>query len=315
MSKLTQGENDLYTWCLQNGEYGQQLISEWTGQGEDGNQYEMNKVTKGIHTKMLWKCKKGHEWWSLIYHRIIGRCCPKCHNEIRSELGVKSHTKIGKNDLYTWCLNNGEYGQQLISEWTGQCDNKKDYIINNISYCSTRNMLWICKKGHHWYADIHTRTRMVGCPFCSKVGTSYPEQFLYRALKQIYPQTISRGKYQGIEYDITIPEERTCIEYSGVFWHTEKLERDQRKLDICNEHNIKFIQIYSHNGVIDEGDIFTDDLIIYRMSNNSDTHNAQLIIILDYILRLFHHNISEIDIEKAQTEAFNFMHNIEGNQE
>ncbi len=32
---VIQGENDLYTWCLFNGEYGQQLIREWVGIDED----------------------------------------------------------------------------------------------------------------------------------------------------------------------------------------------------------------------------------------------------------------------------------------
>lgn len=30
MSQVITGQNNLYTWCLQNGEYGQQLLSEWT---------------------------------------------------------------------------------------------------------------------------------------------------------------------------------------------------------------------------------------------------------------------------------------------
>ena len=29
MGKLQQGVNDLYTWCLNNGAFGQKLLSEW----------------------------------------------------------------------------------------------------------------------------------------------------------------------------------------------------------------------------------------------------------------------------------------------
>lgn len=37
MGKLQQGVNDSYTWCLNNGLRGQQIISEWTGL-DDNNQ-------------------------------------------------------------------------------------------------------------------------------------------------------------------------------------------------------------------------------------------------------------------------------------
>ena len=35
-----------------------------------------------------------------------------------------SRLQKGVNDLKTWCLANGEFGEQLISEWTGEVDNK-----------------------------------------------------------------------------------------------------------------------------------------------------------------------------------------------
>ena len=40
-------------------------------------------------------------------------------------------------------------------------------------------------------------------------------------------------------------------------------------------------------------------------------NNEQLTKILKYIVESFGHSLDEIDIEKARTEAFNFMHSIE----
>lgn len=163
--------------------------------------------------------------------------------------------------------------------------------------------------------SISSRTyKRTGCPFCNKRGTSYPEQFLYRSLKQLYPQTINRGRYQGYEYDIAIPEERLCIEYSPTYWHDSKVERDEEKLNLCEKHGVRFIYIredykdkYEH--------CFEEDYICYKASNNKEEHNKQLTEILQHVLNSLGHDISEINIEQAQTEAFNFMHDIEESED
>lgn len=295
---------NLYNYCIHNNEIGQQLIDEWTGICDDGNHYEMTEVTYKSNKKMLWKCFKGHEWYAKINDRVTHKSsCGCCNSKIVSN----------DNSLYNFCINNGAYGQQLISEWTGKIygENNSNNTMNDFLRASGKRVLWKCSKGHEWYAGINDRTcHKSGCPYCSTKGTSYPEQFLYRALKQIYQQTVSRGKFQGIEYDITIPEERTCIEYSGAIWHSDKLERDQMKADICKEHNVRFIQIYAnYDTILDE--TYEDSLIIYNVNDDKDIHNEQLVQILNHILKSFNHSIDEIDIEKAQTEAFNFMHDIE----
>ena len=223
--------------------------------------------------------------------------------------------------LYDWCINNGEYGKKLLSEF-GNGNNSQLYIDEqgnkktprDYTYGSNKKIKWTCSKGHEWYtANTYRTYYKSGCPYCNNIGTSYPEQFLYRALLQLYPNTISRGRYKGFEYDITIPEEKTCIEYSGINWHADRLDRDKIKVNICKEHNVRFIQVYEHYGELNTENIFDNDLIIYKVDTNRNIHKKQLVYILDHILKSFGHSISEIDIEKAQTEAFNFMHNIGNN--
>ena len=261
---------------------------------------------------MLWKCSKGHEWYARIVDRTLDKTkCPYCLEDIRAEINSKSQLKVGENDLDTWCKQNGQWGEKLNLEWTGICDDGKTYNINEVTKSSPRKMLWKCTKGHEWFSTIGNRTTLRnGCPYCNTKGTSYPEQFLYRALKQIYPQTISRGKFQDIEYDITIPEERTCIEYSGTYWHLDKLERDRMKADICEQYNMRFIQIYANYDSTNKEELYDKNLIIYTANTNKYILDKQLVNILNHILESFNHSIKEIDIEKAQTEAFNFMHDI-----
>ena len=44
----------------------------------------------------------------------------------------------GINDLESWCLNNGLRGKQLISKWTGECNDGKHYEIDEVSRSNGR---------------------------------------------------------------------------------------------------------------------------------------------------------------------------------
>lgn len=289
---------NLLTWCQSNGDFGQQLINEWTGTCDDGNHYEMIEVTKSSKNKMLWKCSKGHKWYQTIQWRTTGRTL--CH-----------YCSLKGKSLETWCLNNGDYGKQLIDEWTGICDNGNQYNMTEVTKSSNRRMLWMCNYGHKWYSHIGTRTsNYTKCPYCggNTKGTSYPEQFIYRAIKQIYEQTLNREKYKDLEYDIIIPEKNTFIEYSPTYWHLDKLDRDQLKKDTCEINDINFIQIYACD-TDDYDEIKSENLIVYKI--NKDEHNKQLIEIIEYIVQILGGDITNINFEVARKEAFNFMHIID----
>ncbi len=57
MSKLRIGENDLYTWCTNNGEYGAKMLEEWTGIDEFGKTHDIHETHRGTHIRMHWSCK------------------------------------------------------------------------------------------------------------------------------------------------------------------------------------------------------------------------------------------------------------------
>ena len=74
---------------------------------------------------------------------------------------------VGKNDLLTWCLNNGDYGKLIQEEFTGQCADGTPVRIDDIAYGSHKKLQWRCKKGHEWNADVNNRTsRQYNCPYC-----------------------------------------------------------------------------------------------------------------------------------------------------
>lgn len=295
-------KNSLSTWCSNNTEQGQIIINGWTGISEDGQHYTMNEVSYGSNIKMLWRDEFNHEWYATINCRTLLRHkCPYCSGNKVSNL----------NSLSTWCLNNKEQGQIITNQWTGICEDGKYYTMDEVSYASHLKMLWRDEYNHEWYATIANRTNHnTGCPHCNKIGTSYSEQYIYWALKQLYPETQNRCvvlkdtyKY-GIEYDIIIPDIPLAIEYSPTYWHKGKEEKGNLKKEICNKCNIRFIQIIedSYDEYKEE---FTENYIYIPtlVSSNKDNY---LLKIVSYILNSIGHSIEEIDIDLVKKNALEY---------
>lgn len=215
----------------------------------------------------------------------------------------------GVNDLESRCLNNGDFGKQLLSEWTGIREDGKHFNIDKVTRGSHRKFKWKCSKGHEWLTTISNRTSLKhGCPYCSAWGTSYPEQFIYHSLRQIYLNTENRCKIfksiqnpHGIEFDIGVPEIPLCVEYSPTYWHEGREERDQYKKDICQKANVRLIQIVedSYNEL---EHIKSDDYIYFKM--NEKYKDDILTKIVDHILKTLGHSISEIDLELVKQKAY-----------
>lgn len=151
--------NSLGVWCLNNGEIGNRIANEWTGIEESGDTVDIGIVSYKSDRKFKWRCIKGHEWFASIYKRTVENTnCPHC---------VKNNLVNPKN-LKNWCLLHGDLGKQLISEWTGEFDGKKNIDISDVSRASGRKAKWRCSKGHEWFASINNRTiHKSGCPYCS----------------------------------------------------------------------------------------------------------------------------------------------------
>ena len=106
--------------------------------------------------KVWWKCKKGHEWQSII--NIVQRNnskekCPYCKN-----------IKLCKENSLA------VVDEKLSKEWN--YEKNKDLTPNDIIFNSTKKVWWKCKNGHEWIAPINTRNRGMGCPYCSHVKVS-----------------------------------------------------------------------------------------------------------------------------------------------
>lgn len=168
MSRLEKGVNDLYTWCLNNGEFGEQLMNEWVGEDENGYKISIDNIPRASNKKVKWMCAHGHEWYAAVVSRTMKRQgCPQCYKAVQGEITRQSRLKQGVNDFETWCFNNGEYGQQLLSEWVGVDENNNSISANEVTQGSHTKVKWRCANGHEWFADLcHRTSNRRCCPYC-----------------------------------------------------------------------------------------------------------------------------------------------------
>jgi len=106
-------------------------------------------VTCGSGQFAWWKCSKNHkhEWEADIYSRNNGTGCPYCSGHLPSE------------DYNLLVIN-----PKLCKEWHPILNNKnpEDYTPNSHDFA-----WWQCDKDHEWYAEISSRNRGNGCPYCA----------------------------------------------------------------------------------------------------------------------------------------------------
>ena len=195
-----------------------QIAAEWNYQ--KNGEMKPSDFASGTSIRVWWRCTKGHEWKTAISSRTCknGTGCPYCSNK-----------KIipGFNDL-------ASSNPQLAKEWNydknqGLVDGNGNDIStpDKVSPVSGNRVWWKCEKGHEWKSPISSRANGTGCPFCSKAGTSVPEQGVAFYLEQVC-RIEQRCKIAGNEIDVYLPDYKIGIEYDGMFYH--KADHSQKEI-------------------------------------------------------------------------------------
>ena len=301
---------NLLDWCKTHGERGELLLEEWDYEHnvEFGIVRDVMDFTYGASNKVWWKCSEcGRVFQMRIAARTIHRQgCSICGHK---RGGVKNHRNAIKNgnDLYSWCQCHGELGKQLIEEWDKE-RNIQDFGVTmcDVSYGNGTKVHWKCKRcGNSFDATVTHRTLYkVSCTRCSRRGTSYPEQFIYHALKQLYPDTENRAKLFGnYEYDIYIPDINTCVEYDGKCWHQWNPHRDALKEKICIDNGYRFIRVVAY----DKKRSLTVNGNLIEYTVDLCHQDEQLIQIVDIILGIIEKKGVVIDYEAVKDGAYQMM--------
>lgn len=126
-----------------------ELVPEWDVKKNKG--MTPDNFSANSHTKVWWKCDKGHSWQADISSRNRKLGCPYCAGQ---------KTLAGENDLESWCIQNMP---DLLSEWDYKKNGMNPY---EVSKTSNKKVWWKCSVGHEWEAVIANRVHGTRCPFC-----------------------------------------------------------------------------------------------------------------------------------------------------
>lgn len=132
-----------------------ELSKEWDYE-KNGSITPLN-VTKGLHVKVWWICKKGHSYPANIYSRAgkNGTGCPSCYELYgrRSPRKVKRENSLAVKK------------PELAKQWHPTKNDKSPY---EVGVSARIEYWWFCEKcGHEWEASPNSR-RSLKCKSCKK---------------------------------------------------------------------------------------------------------------------------------------------------
>jgi hypothetical protein len=161
----------------------------------------------GSHSKMPWKCTKGHHFVAIVKNRSkIGTGCPFCANK---------KVLVGFNDLATT-------HPDLALEADG-------WDPRTVIAGSHKKVKWKCGLGHQWTTEVVVRTQGFTCPYCSNfkvlvgfndLATTHPDLAL--EADGWDPRTVIAGSHKKVKWKcgrghqwIAKPNNRSSINKSS----------------------------------------------------------------------------------------------------
>lgn len=290
---ISKGMRSLQDWCDEHKDIGQRFLNEIQlpyGITASDINYSTNK-------KFKWKCQVCNKTRfvsinAMTYYKVG---CPYCSGKLAST----------KNSLRTWCNNHGEFGARLAREIILPVGK----TIDDISHGSNKKFNFKCEVCNKTYSTtINYRTAYKsGCPYCNKIGTSFPEQFIYRALKQIYTNTENRKKIDGFEIDIYVPQFSLCIEYNGGYYHSniDRWVHDDNKKEYITDLGYKYINIEEVSGDDNKCTVEGDTIYFHYTNKNRE---ERLILLIQYIIEVIlkQSTFNKINFKQVISDAYKY---------
>ena len=170
----------------------EKLIKEWNYEknGDLNPQYIPISSAK----KVWWKCENGHEWPAVVASRNNGNNCPYCANQ---------KLLVGYNDLATLY-------PSIAEEW--HPTKNAPLTPKEILAGASKKVWWKCKYDHEWEALVSSRTKGIGCPYCTNQKAISGENDL--ATK--HPELI--GEWHPTKNGELTPSMVTCGSGKKVWW-------------------------------------------------------------------------------------------------
>lgn len=288
----------LLDWCKNNGEFGKIVYDGFKRCEEENNSNGLfiDKILSGSAKKVSFICDKGHYFQTALSSiHTQHSWCKQCYDENKGRiLKEKSNlTRIKKGtglSLSDWCDRNGREGR-LIKEAFLRCKDENNNLliyIDKVGMHSNQSAYFKCEEESHGIqfkkiADVvrHggfcTQCRYIKAqktilnnpdPYHEAYGTSYPEQLIYYWVKQNFKDVINRDFSMNKEADVLIKDINLIIEYSGEYYHKDKVEKDKDKKKYFESMGYKVITIIGKSK--GETEKITDELIYHNENKDRD---------------------------------------------
>jgi len=193
----------------------------------------LSKIYINNKTKLKWRCKKGHEWYTMPRTILEGSWCPKCYLDKEGYL---------------------KQIQEIAKIRGGECLSKK--YINAHSH-----LIFRCQLGHVWKAKPNSIKNGNWCPHCSQgLSERICRKFFETIFNKKFPQKkfewLKNVKGNQMHLDGYNPELKLGFEYNGKqhykfipHWFETRRKFAMRKLDdelkkkLCEKNGIVLIII------------------------------------------------------------------------
>lgn len=248
-----------------------------------------------------WKDLTLDEFSNILYFRVIqGYGLNTTYDAKGSEDLELLYVKDKSQSFLAWCESQVEFGQYIINN----AQLPHGITLVDFSKGSTKKININCPKHGIYEQRVGNITKYKhGCPKCSTpFSTSYPEQFIFWALKQLYQKCKSRHKIEGLEVDVFIPEKNTCIEYNGYPWHEGKEYMDLQKRNYIESIGYNFITISEYQDKRDTAFNGNNIDFCYTCSNRNDRLKELVQYIVDKLLQADSSLINFKEVEKNAWE-------------
>ena len=229
-----------------------------------GDKYNYSKVKyKSSSQKVCIICPKHGQFWQTPNNHLRGHGCTKCQYET----------------LHTLFANNTE---DFIKKSRTIHGDKYDYSKTMYKNANTKVCI-ICPKHGEFWQTPYGHTKGCGCPKCFQSKLENEVAKLLDENGITYKQQASSKDIPSIgrqKLDFYLPEFNIAIECQGEQhfkpvdfakrgkkWAEQQLEinikRDKRKLQLCNENNIKLLY-YSNLGIEYPYQVFEDKELLLK---------------------------------------------------
>ena len=183
------------------------------------------------HTKMCIICPNHGEFWQSPLHHLNGQGCPKCG-------------KLSIIDKNTKPFSQFDEGARKV--------HGDKYVYDKGTYTtSSKKMRMVCPDhGEFWQTPAHHLNGQ-GCPKCGYIISKSEDEINNFINTKCHIQTIARDrKLLGgkLECDILIPSHKLAMEFNGLKWHSENINKKKfyhlNKTELAESKGYHLIHIF-----------------------------------------------------------------------